>query len=471
MERSDISSKSLLIPPLPRDPRGSLEVFNPSSCSPKLTSAPSSATAATTTFASYPTWQSQADPKPASNEITSWMALKDAAPAGQMAGELGAAAQRAAEWGLVLKTDVQTGKPQGVGVRKSGEEGNRAAGTSRRDSGNSVKSSDDEAAGSGGRERGIPRVSEDLKDALSAFQQTFVVADATKPDYPVMFASAGFFKMTGYVDKEVIGRNCRFLQGADTDPADVARIREALETGTNYCGRLLNYKKDGTPFWNLLTITPIKDENGKVLKFIGMQVEVSKHTEGAKDKMLRPNGLPESLIRYDSRQKEMAVSSVSELVQAVKQPRALFESTNRPLMRKSEGGGEQARREATGRRYSENIAPMRRNSHGGIRPPMQKLNEIPEVVKKPRKSGLRSIMGRMGKGHSTEQSQSPELEATMEDDLLMDSDEEERFVSFDDKARKKEMRKGLDLATTLERIEKNFVITDPRLPENPIIAS
>jgi PAS domain-containing protein len=62
----------------------------------------------------------------------------------------------------------------------------------------------------------------------------------------------------------------RFLQGADTDPEDVAKIRQALEAGTSYCGRLLNYKKDGTPFWNLLTISPIKDETGKVLKFIGL---------------------------------------------------------------------------------------------------------------------------------------------------------------------------------------------------------
>jgi non-specific serine/threonine protein kinase len=61
----------------------------------------------------------------------------------------------------------------------------------------------------------------------------------------------------------------RFLQGADTDPNDVAKIREALETGKSYCGRLLNYKKDGTPFWNLLTISPIKDNDGNVLKLIG----------------------------------------------------------------------------------------------------------------------------------------------------------------------------------------------------------
>lgn len=61
----------------------------------------------------------------------------------------------------------------------------------------------------------------------------------------------------------------RFLQGAGTDPQDVAQIREALQGNKSYCGRLLNYKKDGTPFWNLLTIAPIKDESGKVLKFIG----------------------------------------------------------------------------------------------------------------------------------------------------------------------------------------------------------
>ena len=61
----------------------------------------------------------------------------------------------------------------------------------------------------------------------------------------------------------------RFMQGPDTDPEDVAKIREAVVQGKNYCGRLLNYKKDGTAFWNLLTIAPIKDEDGKVLKFIG----------------------------------------------------------------------------------------------------------------------------------------------------------------------------------------------------------
>lgn len=67
----------------------------------------------------------------------------------------------------------------------------------------------------------------------------------------------------------------RFLQGPETDQDEVAKIRDAVKNGTSYCGRLFNYKKDGTPFWNLLTITPIKDEQGKTIKFIGSVSSIS----------------------------------------------------------------------------------------------------------------------------------------------------------------------------------------------------
>ncbi|CAI7880731.1 unnamed protein product [Closterium sp. NIES-54] len=157
----------------------------------------------------------------------------------------------------------------------------------------------------------------ELKDALTAFQQTFVMCDATKPDNPIMFASEGFYQMTGYTSQETIGKNCRFLQGAETDKAEIAKLRAAVAAGESWCGRLLNYKKDGSPFWNLLTVSPVKDDNGTVVKFIGMQVEVTKYTEGAKDKETRPNALPVSLIKYDARQREEAESTVSELVAEV----------------------------------------------------------------------------------------------------------------------------------------------------------
>ncbi|XP_068337356.1 phototropin-1 [Pyrus communis] len=505
---SDTMPPASLIPPFPRDSRGSLEVFNPSTFS--SAAKPTKTTTGSPAFRSEQTWQSwidplvtipEPDPLPnlaskstrAADITTSWMALKDVAhhsptpsPLSNIQQTISSssvdandkpsddAAQRAAEWGLVLKTDEETGKPQGVGVRTSGGPENSTSKlslgggteTSRRNSNNSARSSgelsSDDVFG-GGKERGIPRVSNDLKDALSTFQQTFVVSDATKPDYPILYASAGFFKMTGYTSKEVIGRNCRFLQGAGTDPQDVAQIREALQGNKSYCGRLLNYKKDGTPFWNLLTIAPIKDESGKVLKFIGMQVEVSKHTEGSKDKMLRPNGLPESLIRYDARQKEMASNSVSELVQAVKRPRSLSESANRPFFRKSEGGrAEERTDQPPGRRNSESVGPPRRNSRGDHpKISMQRINELPE--KKPKKTSRLSFMGRIRKSQTIEESFDTGVPADS-----YESDEE-RPDSLDDKVRQKQMRKGIDLATTLERIEKNFVITDPRLPDNPII--
>nr|AML77652.1 putative LOV domain-containing protein [Oenothera rosea] len=470
--------------PLPRDSRGSLEVFNPSVYQTRPTNPP---------FRPQPTWPAQTwtDPRPSQepepepqtepqtepvsvhqaqssrgNEITtSWMALKDSPPpavavtAGKPPSEVGAAHQRAAEWGLVLKTDTQTGKPQGVTTRTSGDD--QKAGTSRRNSNNSCRSSGDHSDGEG-KERGIPRVSEDLRDALSAFQQTFVVSDASKPDYPIMYASAGFFKMTGYTSKEVIGRNCRFMQGADTDPEDVSKIREALQEGKSYCGRLLNYKKDGTPFWNLLTISPIKDDEGKVLKFIGMQVEVSKHTEGFKEKTMRPNGLPESLIRYDARQKDMATSSVSELMEAMtKKPRSRSEST-RPVMRRSR---EEKVADVSGmRRKSETVVGTT-----ATRMSMQRINEVPD--KKPKKSTRRSFMRLKRKSESSIDSYDMGTADfdDEDDDTFRDSDDDERPDSVDDVVRQKTMRKGIDLATTLERIEKNFVITDPRLPDNPII--
>nr|AML77306.1 putative LOV domain-containing protein [Linum hirsutum] len=466
--------------PTTRDSRGSLEVFNPSArpANPAFRSSSPS------------TWIRESNPKPVSSppisgeppEITtSWMALKEPTPAAATSttpnrgAGASAAAKRAAEWGLVLKTDDETGKPKGVSVRNSGGDegagGKAGSGNSKRTSGNSARSSGEYSDDAGNESRGIPRVSEDVKAALSSFQQTFVVSDATKPDYPILYASEGFFKMTGYTSKEVVGRNCRFLQGADTDPEDVAKIREALQTGGSYCARLLNYKKDGTPFWNLLTITPIKDDQGNVLKFIGMQVEVSKFTEGSKDKALRPNGLPESLIRYDARQKELAASSVTELVQAVKRPRARSESKNRPLFRKSESGGvDDAKRKgagATGRRNSESSASDRRNSGGDGRNSMHSISETPE--KKQRKSSRLSFMGFRRKSIESTADSFDEKDSEYDEQLSDFDGDEGRPQSLDDKVRKKEMRKGIDLATTLERIEKNFVITDPRLPDNPII--
>nr|AML79176.1 putative LOV domain-containing protein [Aulacomnium heterostichum] len=397
--------------------------------------------------------------------------------------------ERAAEWGLVLKSDDKTGKAQGVMTRRSGE--NRRSGDSERENvpvGRTSmtmptvpasRTSEASDAGSDGPSN-LPKVSRDLKDALSTFQQTFVVSDATQPDFPILYASAGFFNMTGYAPKEVIGRNCRFLQGPGTDAGDVARIREALREGKSFCGRLLNYKKDGSAFWNLLTVTPIKDDEGKVLKFIGMQVEVSKHTEGRKENTLRPNGLPESLIRYGTRLQDNAKESVGDLVGAFKNPvvpntpppTKAGGMSSLPVLPVEEEVGESSK--PAGAKASSQKDSTRRRSTGTavLSRTDSRLSNVPESGqlgmqpgqpprRNRRSSGFLSLL-RIGKPEpKPDPEQDPELRML---------DDEERHESFElDTERGKEIRRGIDLATTLERIAKNFVITDPRLPDNPII--
>ena len=110
---------------------------------------------------------------------------------------------------------------------------------------------------------------------MSQTRMAITLADPNQPDQPLIFANSAFCTLTGYAAEEVIGRNCRFLQGPGTDPARTAAIREALEREEVIVTELRNYRKDGTPFWNALHIGPIYDDNGKLLYYYGSQWDVS----------------------------------------------------------------------------------------------------------------------------------------------------------------------------------------------------
>jgi len=115
-----------------------------------------------------------------------------------------------------------------------------------------------------------------LKDrALSASAEGITIADARLPDRPLIYVNAGFKRLTGYSREEVLGRNCRFLQGAGTAADTVTEIRAAIEEGRECTVEILNYRKDGSPFWNRLAITPVEDESGEITHFIGIQSDVS----------------------------------------------------------------------------------------------------------------------------------------------------------------------------------------------------
>lgn len=153
----------------------------------------------------------------------------------------------------------------------------------------------------------VPAAASQLTQVLAKLRHTFVVADATLPDCPLVYASESFYQMTGYGPDEVLGHNCRFLQGEGTDPKEVAKLRNAIRAGEPVSCRLLNYRKDGTPFWNLLTMTPIKTPDGKVSKFVGVQVDVTSKTEGKVDNS-------HMLVKYDARLRDNVASGVVQEV-------------------------------------------------------------------------------------------------------------------------------------------------------------
>ena len=93
------------------------------------------------------------------------------------------------------------------------------------------------------------------EEALAVTAEGVTISDASLPDNPIIYANRGFERLTGYSVEDVVGRNCRFLQGVDTDAAAVAEIRESVRGGRECTVQLLNYRKDGTPFWNRLSIT------------------------------------------------------------------------------------------------------------------------------------------------------------------------------------------------------------------------
>ena len=116
--------------------------------------------------------------------------------------------------------------------------------------------------------------------ALESTRHPMVVTDPRLPDNPIVFANPAFLALTGYGADEVLGRNCRFLQGPDTDPAVVARVRDAVAGQREVKVQLLNYRKDGGTFWSELYLSPVFDEAGELVNFFGSQVDVTPSRQG-----------------------------------------------------------------------------------------------------------------------------------------------------------------------------------------------
>ncbi|PHQ40378.1 hybrid sensor histidine kinase/response regulator [Halorubrum persicum] len=111
--------------------------------------------------------------------------------------------------------------------------------------------------------------------ALDEAPVGITITDPALQDNPMVYVNDRFVEMTGYGRGDAVGVNCRFLQGDDTDPAPVARLREAINAQEPESVELLNYRKDGTPFWNRVSIAPICDDDGSVSEWVGFQEDIT----------------------------------------------------------------------------------------------------------------------------------------------------------------------------------------------------
>ncbi len=153
--------------------------------------------------------------------------------------------------------------------------------------------------------------------AMAATSTGVTISDATNPEHPIIYCNPAFESMTGYRREEIIGKNCRFLQGSDTDSEALEIIRQALTTESECQVILKNYRKDRTVFWNSLSISPVRDKTGKLTHFIGVQRDITDRKQA--EESLRKS---EAQSREQSAQLAAALDELknthSQLVQSEK---------------------------------------------------------------------------------------------------------------------------------------------------------
>ena len=120
----------------------------------------------------------------------------------------------------------------------------------------------------------LTRADPELISVFGSNKRSFYITDPTLPDNPIIYASPAFTELTGYNMDEVLGRNCRFLQGPGTDPECLKSLRSGMEDAVDVSVLMLNYRKDGSPFWNHTYVSPLFNINHDVVNYVGVQVEI-----------------------------------------------------------------------------------------------------------------------------------------------------------------------------------------------------
>ena len=149
--------------------------------------------------------------------------------------------------------------------------------------------------------------------AFRATRMAMVISDPRRDDNPVLFVNDAFLNLTGYARDEVVGRNCRFLQGPETDPAAVHAVRAAVAAGDGIEIELLNHRKDSSTFWNALVISPVRDEAGTLLYFFASQADISAK-KAAEHSLSRSRDALEELVALRTRDLQAALDQKTALL-------------------------------------------------------------------------------------------------------------------------------------------------------------
>jgi len=153
---------------------------------------------------------------------------------------------------------------------------------------------------------------------LANVNEGILVADALQPDCPIEYVNAGFTRMTGYTEAELLGRNCRLIQGSNTDPDATRRLGLAIKEQRPATVELLNYRKDGSTFWNLTSITPLRNAQGQVVKYVGVQHDLTdaklREKEMVAAQRLKAVGEMTGGIAHDFNNLLTAISGAAELL-------------------------------------------------------------------------------------------------------------------------------------------------------------
>ena len=155
-----------------------------------------------------------------------------------------------------------------------------------------------------------------LQHAVLDSRDGITIADAQAEDLPLIFVNPAFERMTGYSHDEVVGRNCRFLQRGRTEDALGAQMRDALDQGQGFSHVIMNYRKDDTPFWNELSVSPIHNEHGTVTHFIGFQKDVTQRM------------LLDEQLRARNRDLESAKKALEERMRRLKEMKSKSKTIN-----------------------------------------------------------------------------------------------------------------------------------------------